>query len=138
MQRLTRSTRRRLGGVAVAAFLAVLFPANASAITDGRCSIYADNHLLGSNHHYLSWQVDAFCGSGVNYMKVTYSVLRDGSVWYGNSRDQGNNNDMHFAQTPRCTSGTHKYQATARLNYYYFSQPKSLGPVNSITITCTG
>lgn len=106
--------------------------------TDFRCSVSADNHLLGSNHHYLSWQVDAGCGSGTSAIKLTFSVLKDGRVWYGNSQKRNSKGELHVRDTPRCPSGTHRYEVVATLNYYYFNTPKSLGPTHSRVITCSG
>lgn len=106
--------------------------------TDFRCSVSADNHLLGSNRNHLSWQVDADCGSGTSAIKLTVSVLKDGRVWYGAFKKLSSKGELHVSDTPRCPSGTHKYQVVGTLNYYYFNTPKSLGPTGSRVITCSG
>jgi hypothetical protein len=105
--------------------------------TNGLCSVYADNHLQGSNHSRLSWQVSSSCGRFVTSMKLTYSVLKDGRVWYGGSRTRSGPGDLGVADTPYCSSGTHQYRVRADLNYYYFNSPQSLH-TDSITLSCRG
>jgi hypothetical protein len=113
-------------------------PRSASAAsTNFRCSVGADNHLLGSNRRYLSWQVDADCGPGTSAIKLTYSVLKDGRVWYGGSQKRSSEGELHVRDTPRCSSGTHRYQVKGTLNYYYYNTPKSLGPTSSRVVTCS-
>jgi hypothetical protein len=113
------------------------FVEGALSDTDGKCSVSADNHLLGSNHHYLTWQIDAGCGSGASAIKLTYSVLKDGRVWSGGSKTFSKG-EFHMRDTPRCAGGTHSYQVVGTLNYYYLNTPKSLGPTRSRVLTCSG
>lgn len=114
------------------------FVKGASPDKDIKCSVSADNHLLGYDRHRLSWQVDANCGSGTTAMKLTYSVLKDGRVWYGSSQKRNSKGALHVRDTPLCASGTHRYKVVGTLNYYYFNRPKSLGPTYSREITCSG
>jgi len=102
---------------------------------DGTCSIYADNHLDSSRNH-LSWQIDANCGRFVSAMKITWSVLKDGGVWYGDSQRKDSNGAMHLRDTPLCSSGSHSYVLRATLNYFHLTTWKSLSET-SISIRCT-
>jgi hypothetical protein len=71
-------------------------------------------------------------------MKLTWTVTRDGNAWKGDSVKTGGTK-AQARDTPKCTSGTHTYQLTATLNYYYLNQgPITLGPQRSVNIKCTG
>lgn len=101
------------------------------------CSMSADNHLLGSNHHRLSWQTIANCGKNVTFMKVTYTVQKDGGTWYGGSTKQNGTGNFGASDTPYCLPGTHSYKVIGTLNYYYFNVGHTLTSTSS-SIKCTG